>query len=85
MLMYTVLDFAAKVYLPPFCVPSERDAKHQFENAVLDPQTSISKYPADYTLYQIGEFDQRSGILTKLDLPLPIVNAAVYVKEKTNE
>jgi len=64
MFLYTVHDSASKSYLPPFTSPSERDAKLSFETAANDPQTNICKYPADFTLIQIGEFDVRSGKLT---------------------
>ncbi|UYD39252.1 MAG: nonstructural protein [Wigfec virus K19_177] len=83
MKMYTVHDAAAQAFLPPFTSPSERDALSSFELAANDPQSNISKYPADFTLIQIAEFDERTGVLVKLADPIQLGSAAKYKKQQT--
>lgn len=81
MLMYTVHDAAALAYLPPFTTPSERDALASFEQAANDPQSNIHKYPADFTLMQIAEWDEREGVLLKLSEPKILGNALKFQKQ----
>lgn len=81
MKMYTVHDAAAKAYLPPFTQKSERDALSAFEEAANDSQSAISKYPADFTLIELGDFDERTGKLTLLPENLNIANAAKFKKD----
>lgn len=82
MLMYTVHDKAAKAYLPPFTAPSERDAVSSFQEAANDPKSNINRYPADFTLLQIAEWDEREGVLTKLSEPKILGNATAFKQEQ---
>lgn len=79
--MYTCHDSSAKAYLPPFVTPSERDAIASFKDAANDPQSNICKYPGDFTLIQIGEFDERAGVLTKLETPKIIMTGSAAKKD----
>jgi len=81
--MYTCYDAAAQAYLPPFVTPSERDALASFTEAANDPQSNICKYPKDFTLLQIGEFDERTGVLVKLETP-KILKTGAQAKKDTN-
>lgn len=80
-LVYTVQDSASNTCLPPMTFQSERDAIHAFTDAANDPQTNISKYPADFTLLQIGHFDPRSGKIKPLDDHKIIGNAMKFKKQ----
>lgn len=83
MKMYTVHDAAAKAYLPPFTTPSERDALASFKQASEDTNSNICKFSSDFTLIEIGEFDERTNVLTAHKAPITIINAAKF-KEAPN-
>lgn len=61
--VYAVYDSKVEAYLNPFVMRSRGEALRGFESAVNDPQTSFCRHPADYTLFEIGEYDESSGLL----------------------
>jgi len=69
LLVFTVLDSAANAYLPPFFAPTLEVALRRFRETVNSPAdgNQIAKYPEDYTLFQIGEFDQEQGRLIPIE------------------
>nr|QJB19269.1 MAG: nonstructural protein [Microvirus sp.] len=61
--VFAIYDDKAKAYLPPFIMPETGQAVRLFTDAVNNPQTQYFKHPADYTMFQIGEFDDNTGVL----------------------
>lgn len=69
MLMFAVYDKKAMFFDSPFCVENEVQASRAFEQAVLNPQSTISKYPADFALYYLGEYVSSKGNVIVTDVP----------------
>lgn len=59
--IFAVYDSAAERYLQPFFGETVAVGVRKFEHTVNHPQSAFSEYPADYTLFHIGTFDQESG------------------------
>lgn len=59
--IFTVHDAKAKAYLPPFYMPEVGMATRAITDCVNSNDHQFSKHPADYSLFQIGEFDDASG------------------------
>jgi len=59
--IFSVYDSAAKAYTRPFLFPTEGMAKRYFMQETVNPDSPVSKSPADYTLFHIGEFDDQNG------------------------
>ncbi len=55
--VFTVYDSKAEAYLQPFYSQSKGSAIRSFQEAVNDPKSNIGKYPADFTLFELGSFD----------------------------
>lgn len=64
MKIYTVYDSKVEAYMSPFCQRSKGEALRAWETAVNDEQTQFCKFPADFTLFEIGEFDDNTGVIT---------------------
>lgn len=64
-----------------FCMTSDDEAKRTFGLLANDPNSEISKSPADYALYRLGTFNNETGKVTGLDLPVMIVRANSLKKE----
>lgn len=62
--VYAVKDSKIGVYNLPFIDTHDVRAERSFHAAAEDPNTMISRYPADYELWQIGEFDDETAIFT---------------------
>lgn len=75
--VFAVLDRAAQVYGRPFCAPNLAMAKRMFFEAVRDqnPDNALAKYPADFALFCVGEYDEESADLVSLDHPQPAAEA----------
>lgn len=62
--MFTVYDSKAETYLRPFSMLTTGEAIRGFITTLNDPQTEYCKYPADFTLFEIGTFDESMCVIT---------------------
>lgn len=61
---FTLFDSKAGYYLPPFLARSEAEAKRIVANIVdSNRELAPSKYPADFTLFCIGAYNDETGML----------------------
>lgn len=79
--IYTVYDSKTQAYLPPMFMRSKGEAVRSFEAAANDPQSTLCKYPADFTLFEIGEFDDQTGTLSMYEAKISL-GVAVEFKQK---
>jgi len=81
LVMFTIYDAVAQAYLPPFFLPSVEMAKRTFANCANDSTHAFCVNHGDYFLYETGEFDDSTGIVTSY---LPVqhgVASSFKVKE----
>lgn len=62
--VFAVRDKAVDAFMPPFYARSKGEAIRSFSAAVGDGKHQFHNNRGDYELYQIGEFDDNSGVLT---------------------
>lgn len=62
--MFTVFDSKAETYLRPFSMLSTGEAIRSFITTLNDPNTEFSLYPADFTLFEVGTFDETTCAIT---------------------
>lgn len=63
---FAIFDAKARAYLPPFFLPEQGMAVRAFADCANDLRHNFGKHPEDYFLFQIGEYDDSSGMLTCL-------------------
>lgn len=61
--VYSIYDAGADVYLQPFFQPADAAAIRIFSKMCTDENSSLSIKPDDFTLYNIGVFDDETGSL----------------------
>lgn len=62
MKIFSIFDQKAAAYLSPFTLPSVAHATRQLAEVLLSNQNSpFSDYPEDFTLMEIGTWDQLTG------------------------
>lgn len=61
--VFAVYDSLARVFFPPFYVSHEAQARRSFMAIANDKESAISQHPQDFTLFEIGEFDDELGAL----------------------
>jgi hypothetical protein len=57
MKMYSMYDAKAKIYSKPFVCRNRGEALRSWETAANDNQTDMSKFPADFCLFEIADFN----------------------------
>ena len=61
---FCIFDAAAAAAMRPFFAHNAGAAIREFTDIVNNPEHPIGRHPEDYTLFAIGEFDERNGVLT---------------------
>lgn len=69
----------------PHFFENRADSIRAFQQAVNDPQSMWSKYPADYTLFEIGEWDQMEGVITMYETKMSLGLALEYKNKPATE
>lgn len=77
--MFTVYDCQSEAYLKPFYAHATGEAKRQFADACNDKTHPFGQHPSDYTLYEIGSFDEHSGNVSMLDAKVSLGEGITYV------
>lgn len=76
--VFALFDSKAAYYGTPFFLQNKMVAMRSFSDLVKDPQSMVSKHPEDFNLYEIGEYDDSTGVM-KSEPPLALGNATQFV------
>ena len=79
--VFTVYDSKAEAYMQPFFSPTTGLAIRSFSEVANNKDHAFSKYPEDYTLFEIGEFNDIDGSIKMLDAKKSIGIALDYVQQ----
>jgi len=69
MKMFSIKDMKGQMFLKPTFAMSVADALRNFEVLSNEGESMISKFPADFRLFHLADFDINSGDLTILERP----------------
>lgn len=65
MKLYGIHDRAAGMYVDRMLVlPADASATRIFFEACSDSRSELAKYPTDFELVYLGEFDSETGVIT---------------------
>lgn len=73
--LFCVYDEKAEMYLPPFTAMNRAVAHRIFESAVMQEGHDFNRHADDYSLWEIGKFDQDKGLVTSDGKHHNVVNA----------
>lgn len=76
--MFAVYDSAAEAYGTPFFIKTTGEAIRGFAQATNDPKSQLHAHPQDYTLFELGEYDELSAQITQLVAPKSLGKALEY-------
>lgn len=79
--MYSIRDAKGEIFNPPFFQQTHGVAERSFKELVNDPKSNLNKYPEDYDLYYLGEYDDITGKMSSKETPEHMIKA---VNVKTN-
>lgn len=78
--IYSCFDSKAAIYSAPFFSPNDMTAVRDFARVVADPNTTIHHAPEDFTLHNIGAFDDTTGEIVPSKAKAVITASAVLAK-----
>lgn len=85
MKLFAVLDVKANHYLKPFCEPSTIQALRGFDVASNEAGSTFNRFPDDFCLMELGEFDVQAGAIIPLSSPLNLGSARSLLKPTSQE
>jgi len=85
MKLFSVFDTKAQFYLQPFPETSTHAALRGFDVAVNEGKSTFSKFPDDFCLMELGEFDQQTGRLTPHVTPANLGSARTVLREQPRQ
>lgn len=74
-LVFSVYDAAAEAWLSPFVAKTAGIATRMFDELVNQDGHQFNRFPTDYQLFQIGQWDEQTGHMEskpKVDLGMAI-------------
>lgn len=74
LLSYSVYDKAVQAFMKPFYCRTKGEAVRSFMEACKDEKMEFNKHAADYTLFQLGSFDDATGRFTSVE-PERVISA----------
>lgn len=67
MKVYVVYDSKVEAYMQPFYCRTAGEALRNWEAVCNDGKSMMSTHPADFTLFEIAEYDESTGRFAQYD------------------
>ena len=85
--IFTVYDEKAEAYLPPFYFQAVGQAIRAFSDSANDPNHQFNKHPSDYTIFELGHFDDQDAKFHPFETPHSHGLAITFIQteELTND
>lgn len=81
MKLFTVYDSKAEAYLVPFYERTTGLAIRAFSSASNEKEHQFNRFPADYTLFELGEFDELTAEIKVLKTPTSLGLAINFLEQ----
>lgn len=80
--IFSIHDSKAEAFMNPFYSPTAGTAIRMFTASINTPDHEFHKYSADYTLFELGSWNEDTGKFTLHKAPRTLGNAIQY---RTND
>lgn len=79
--VFAVYDQKGEVYSNPWYRTTKGLALRDFEASVNDPNHPFCKNPEDFTMFELGDYDDSKGKFTNLSTPISLGLALEFKKQ----
>jgi hypothetical protein len=76
--IYAVMDTKAEAFMNPFYVRTLGEAIRSFTDESNKQESPFFKHPEDFNLFELGDFDQFTGVLQPHKAPKSIGTSASF-------
>jgi hypothetical protein len=66
-ILCSIYDVKANQYHVPFASPNRELAIRQFAATCRDPASMLSKFPGDFVLFIVGDYNDSNGTLSSVE------------------
>lgn len=66
-ILVALFDRATEAYAPVMTVHTRGEAIRSFKNECQNPNSPIRQHPTDYELWQVGEYDDQTGMIVSMN------------------
>lgn len=80
--IFSIRDAKSETFHRPITATTKGEALRAFMDEANDPQSMIHKHKEDFYLYQLGHFDETSGMLKPFETPLSLGGALELTTER---
>lgn len=84
MFLYSVYDTKSESFSPPMTNRTKGEAIRAFSDEVNNPNSMLHKHPEDYVLFEIGAWDNQTGVLEPNQAPISC-GTAIEFKDNLTE
>ena len=81
--VYTIYYSGVEAYLQPFFMAANGAAIRGFSEIVNDPTHQFAKHPGDYTLFELGTYDDITAKFEMLPSPKSLGVGVEFVRPST--
>lgn len=67
--IYAIFDASVKAYMQPFFLRSQGEALRAFTDLANDDKSNVCRHASDFTLFEIGEYDDTTSKITSFETP----------------
>lgn len=82
--IYVVYDSAAKIFNKPFFMINDESAIRSIKVAAQE-ETTIARFPEDYTLFRLGDYDDENAQVNLATAPIRIGSVLELIKDDKSE
>lgn len=82
MKMFAPFDSKLKVWMNPMFFLHAGQAERAWIDIGSDGQSMVAKHPADFGLYQVGEFDDDTGLVSPIHPPVLLISGLAAKPKK---
>ncbi|QXP08096.1 MAG: nonstructural protein [Arizlama microvirus] len=82
--VFGIYDSKVGAYLPPFMMKSVGEAERALTSHVNDPDHNFAKYAEDFTLFELGSWDDATARYTLLNTPHSVAVLIEYKRGKVD-
>ena len=79
--IFSVHDSKVSAFLNPFFVRTTGEATRMFSDAVQREASGFKAHAEDYTLFEVGSWDDQTAAIDLLPTPHPICKAIEFVNQ----
>lgn len=83
--VFSVFDNASEAYMQPFFMQTKGQAIRSFQDAVNSESHEFSKHAEDYTLFELGDYDDSNAQFNMYEAPRALGNAVEFLQIKTSK